>query len=215
MFQHSFNTAWLVLATQEAVHPPFLFDLSVQLGGLIDEGSPIILVEGIGSDGEGVGSLVESLQDSLAPGEISIQNLEEFALAQRSGRVGGLILYAGSPQDWVAEADRYQSPISSPDLPLIDLTLLIGGACAAAGEWKLTSEAIEPGLGWLPRGIVTPGLPHPADLPAVRELLSRESRSYAIGLPPGGSIALGPSGELEIWGEVNPGVILGTGSGQG
>jgi hypothetical protein len=215
MFQHTFNTAWLVLATREAIYPPFLFDVSVQLGGLIDEGSPIILVPGIGSDVEEVGSLVQSLQDSLAPGEISVQNLQEFALAKHSGRVGGLILYAGSPQDWVAEADRFQSPISSPDLPLIDLTLLIGGSCAAAGEWKLTTDAIEPGLGWLPRGIITPGLPTPAALPAVRDLLSRESRSYAIGLPPGGSIALGPSGELEIWGEANPGVILGKGWGQG
>jgi hypothetical protein len=217
MFQHTFNSAWLVLATHEAVRPPFIFDLSLQLGGLIEEGSPLVLVEGPGSDRQGVEALLERLQDSFAPGEIKLQALEDFALDQSAGRVGVLVLYAGAPQDWAAEASRFQTAMSSPDLPLVDLTLVIGGACAAVGEWQLTgpsSEAVGAGLGWLPKGIVTPGLSRSADLPAVRDLLAHETRSFAIGLPPGGSIALGPSGELEIWSEVRPGVILGKGWGQ-
>lgn len=217
MFNHTFNSAWLVLATHESIQPPFIFDLCVQLGGLIDEGSPLVLVEGPESDNEEVEALLARLQDSFAPGEIKVLPLKDFMLDDNQGRVGVLILYGGTPQDWVVEARRFKSKAYSPDLPLIDLTIVIGGACAAIGEWKLkwpSPDDIDSGLGWLPRGIVTPGLSHPADLPAVRDLLANEVRSFAIGLPPGSSIALGPAGELEIWSEVKPGVILGKGWGQ-
>lgn len=217
LFQHSFSSAWLVLATDEVLRPPFMFDLSLQLAGLFDESSPVVVVLGPESDNDELTPLLDQLADTLATESISFIDLDGFNLKQSNGRVGGLILYGGSPRDWVQEAGRFLIDDQTPSSPRVDIALVIGAPCAAVGEWTVppsSPDTIEGGLGWLPHGIVIPGLAHPVDIPVVRDLLAHQQGSFAIGLPPGGIIALGPSGELEIWSEVNPGIILGKGWGQ-
>lgn len=217
VFQHSYNSAWLTLATLESLQPPYLFDLSLQLADLIDESAPVLTVHASEQDQDAMGPFLNQLRDALGPDRMSSSSLHELDLEHHQGRIGGLILYGGSPLDWVQAASRLEWKESTTISPFIDLVLSIGAPCAAAGEWMLSvspPNAVTKGLGWVPHGIVTPGLGHPADLPVVRELLLDEPRSFAIGLPPGGILALGPSGELEIWSEINPGILLGKGWGQ-
>jgi len=45
----------------------------------------------------------------------------------------------------------------------------------------------------------------------VTELLAAEDHSYAVGLGEGSVLALGPRGEVEVWGEARPTVTLGRG----
>lgn len=215
--QHRYNTAWLAMATHEALLPPFLFDLNLEMAALIDETAPILIVQTSERDDEILAPLLDQLTDAVGSSRIISHRLDEIDLTQHQGGIGGLILQGGSPLDWVQAAPRLQWKEQEAASPFIDLVLMAGAPCAAVGQWMVsapTPEAIVPGLGWLPQGIVTPGLGRPADLPPVRELLLDEPRSFAIGLPPGGILALGPSGELEIWSEVNPGILLGKGWGQ-
>jgi hypothetical protein len=217
LFQHSCNAAWLVLATHESLQPPFLFDLSLEMAALIDEAEPVLIVQASSQDDQSLAPFLDQLSDTIGPDRIDTLDLSSVELKLRHGGIGALVLQGGSPPDWVESASKLEWKVSSPDSPFIDLVLLVGAPCAAVGEWMLSApspDTIGPGLGWLPQGIVTPGLGHPADLEPVRDLLAEASRSYAIGLPPGGILAFGPSGELEIWSEIKPSILLGTGWGQ-
>ena len=49
----------------------------------------------------------------------------------------------------------------------------------------------------------------PSDLDNVRELLESQPRAYALGLSETGLVAFGPGGQIEVWGETQPRVILG------
>lgn len=217
LFRHTCNSAWLVLATRQSLQPPFLFDLSLEMAALIDETAPVLLVQASTHDQQVLAPFLEQLGDTLGTDRLHSYDLDDVALKQHQGAIGGLVLHGGSPQDWVRSAPQLEWTESTSTSPFIDLVLLIGASCAAAGEWMLSApstDAVVSGLGWLPNGIVTPGLVHPADLSPVRDLLVEAPRSYAIGLPPGGILAFGPSGELEIWSEIKPSILLGKGWGQ-
>ena len=216
LFQHSYNSAWLVLATHQSLLPPYLFDLSLEMTALIDETAPILFLQMPGQEDEALAPFLSQLSDALGSDRISSYDVNDVDLKQHQGGIGGLVLYGGSPLDWVRAAPKVEWGERSPSSPLIDLVILVGAPCAAVGQWMLSApepDAVVPGLGWLPDGIVTPGLDRPGDLPAVRGLIADEPRSFAIGLPPGGILALGPSGELEIWSQVRPGILLGNGWG--
>jgi hypothetical protein len=216
-FQHRCNSAWLALATHESLLPPYLFDLSLEMAALIDETAPILVVQKSEQDEGILTPLLEQLSDAVGSGRIVRYSLDEVDLNEHQGGIGGLILQGGSPQDWVKAVPRLQWKEKESASPFIDLVLLTGAPCSAVGQWMLsdpTPDVVVPGLGWLPQGIVTPGLDHPADLGPVRGLLSDEPRSFAIGLPPGAILAIGRSGELEIWSDVKPGILLGKGWGQ-
>jgi len=45
----------------------------------------------------------------------------------------------------------------------------------------------------------------------VRERLASPARLYAVGLPEGAILALGPEGRVELWGSVRPTILLGAG----
>jgi hypothetical protein len=217
LFRHTFNSAWLALATHEALYPPYLYDLSLEMAALVEETAPVVIVQASDGQEQTLAPLVAQLNDTLGSDRIHSQTLSDVDFSAHQGGIGCLVLQGGSPVDWVQDKPKFEWETSPSDSPLIDLVLLIGAPCAAVGEWMISApnpEIVVPGLGWLPHGIVTPGLGHPADLAPVKDLLLDEPRSFAIGLPSGGILALGPTGELEIWSEVKPGILLGKGWGQ-
>lgn len=88
-----------------------------------------------------------------------------------------------------------------------------GPMAAALGTWRIQSRGadLEPGLGWLEGGLVLPGQVRPAAEPAALELLEGATPAYALGLPEGAMLALGPAGEVEVWSDVKPAIVLGRG----
>jgi len=68
-----------------------------------------------------------------------------------------------------------------------------------------------PGLGWLPGAIVLLGETDPMECAEVRDGLGGPGKKYALGLPPGAILAIGPEGEAEVWGDVRPTLALGRG----
>lgn len=90
------------------------------------------------------------------------------------------------------------------------LVLLEGPAAMCGGAWVVTEErGFSDALAWLPETLVLPGTGDAAASEAARELLGRERRGVAIGIGANAALALGPSGELEIWGRQEVSIALG------
>ncbi len=91
------------------------------------------------------------------------------------------------------------------------LVLLEGPAAMSAGSWVLReAESCDSGLGWLPGALILPGVTDVASSPAASALLTEAPAAVTLGIGPQSALALGPDGELEIWGEQQVSIALGT-----
>jgi cyanophycinase-like exopeptidase len=98
----------------------------------------------------------------------------------------------------------------SPALEAMTRKLGAGGvlvAMAAAAQAvgrcarTLTGRDTVPGLGWLPDGVVEPNF-DPGHDRRLRQLLERSEVHWAVGLPAGSALLLGPEGAMEHVGTV-------------
>jgi hypothetical protein len=153
---------------------------------------------------EDIGALLGTSVPRLAPHEMTP---EDWAGA-------GLLILAGGDADGWARA-LAPGDASSHVLESLDeggLLYAVGGAAEALGQWVFPEgEAPRRALGWLPGGVILTGRSDPAEMSGLPEHLAREDRSYAIGLGEGAALALGPGGEVEVWGEARPTIALGRG----
>lgn len=126
---------------------------------------------------------------------------------------GLLILEGGEVDAWIASLDStLLGEVVLQGLGQGALILAIGPPAAALGTWALTpDEEIMDGLNWLPGAIVLPETAEPSGIEVVRNLLADQPRAYALGLTHQAVIALGPKGEIEVWGPDQPKIILGSG----
>jgi len=127
---------------------------------------------------------------------------------------GILILTGGRPEDWVTALG--DTPLGSLILQTFTEGLLlfaVDSAASGLGSWVLEemAETPFPGLNWLVGSLVLPWTVDPADYESVRSVLSRPEPLYAMGIAGGRIIALGPSGEVELWGVDAPTIVLGSG----
>lgn len=91
------------------------------------------------------------------------------------------------------------------------LILLEGWAAAAAGAWLMIPEDESlAGLSWLQAAIIIPGTANASELPPVRSALGRHPDSIAVGIGGESALALGPDGEVEIWGQRQISIVLGS-----
>ncbi len=122
-----------------------------------------------------------------------------------------LVMAGGEVHHWVDVLDPLKSDIEVDDLLSEGmLVFAVGAASSALGSWFFTGDE-EPteGLGWLAGAIVLPEVEKPGEIPLVKEFLSQHKFSYALGLPKGAVLALGPLGEIEVWGIASPSIALG------
>ena len=59
--------------------------------------------------------------------------------------------------------------------------------------------------------VVLPKVQDPITIPGVKKLISQHDLSYALGFPQSAILALGPKGEVEVWGGTPPIIALGRG----
>jgi hypothetical protein len=131
-------------------------------------------------------------------------------------QAGLIILAGGEPSDWYSYLKADQIRLHPESIIQKGRVIIaIGSAASALGTWMYSGieENIFPGLDWLMGGIVVPGENTPMDILVVRERLQAAEHMYAIGLPAGAILALGPSDEVEVWGSVKPVIALGKGWG--
>jgi hypothetical protein len=88
--------------------------------------------------------------------------------------------------------------------------LLEGPAAAVMGaSIPLDDQSELPGLDWLPRIIVLPGITSAADHPMAARLLQQHPQAILIGPGLTSALALGPEGAVEAWGAGQVMVALG------
>ncbi len=90
---------------------------------------------------------------------------------------------------------------------------LVGEPGTVLGEWIYDgrSEAVEPGVGWLPGALILDEIGELGGIEPIQRVLLQHHQSYALNLVGGATIALGPDGEVELWGSPSPSIILGKG----
>lgn len=153
--------------------------------------------------------------DVLLDSYVQVRPLETIPPALDLGS-GLLALLGGDSRAWLRafEAKRLDESVLTA-LSEGGVVLAAPGASSCLGSWILPSggEEVAPGLGWLPGAVVLPGQEDPIDEERVRLLLKSQDRAYALGLPTSSILALGPQGQVEVWGETAPKLALGTGWG--
>jgi hypothetical protein len=177
-------------------------DFSLPLLGIIPPGDALKELQALLTD---LGILFES-QTSVTFTDTSPTEAVEPA--------GLVILAGGDSLHWLEALDRTALEESLlRQLGGGGMVLALGAPAAALGSWMLPGEGEETviGLGWMPGGIVLPGVGDPSTLPQVRELLASKARSYALGLLPDSALAVGPEGEVEVWSSLAPTLMLGKG----
>jgi cyanophycinase-like exopeptidase len=84
----------------------------------------------------------------------------------------------------------------------------VGSSAAMLGSFYLHDDEALAGFGWLSGAIVLPGYTsEQADL--MRAQVAARPESYGLGLGEGAALALGPRGEVEVWGNEAITVALG------
>ena len=132
----------------------------------------------------------------------------------RFSQAGLVVMTGGLLLDWAERIDPRGDGNSADDFLLNGRMLMaVGPVVANLGAYVLSpvEGEIIAGLGWMPGAMVLPDEIAPIDIAAVRHWLSGEENSYAIGLPHESIFALGPQGEVEVWGISKPVISLGKG----
>lgn len=127
---------------------------------------------------------------------------------------GILILAGGTGDKWAGYIREFLFKVIPEEiLNKGSLLFAVGEAAAAFGAWLFLGEGypFNSGLGWLQDSIVLPGVEKPSEIEVIREHLVGYPNSYVLALPDRAVFALGPEGEVEVWGEDPPVIALGAG----
>ncbi len=87
------------------------------------------------------------------------------------------------------------------------LVLLEGAAALAFAGWLIEDDEVEIGLEWLIGALVLVGVRNAA--PYAKPVLDVQPTAIAVAIMPDSALALGPDGEIEIWGLGEVTVALG------
>src|SRR5690606_9908974 len=83
-----------------------------------------------------------------------------------------------------------------------------GQSAMVFGEWVVRdSGELVDGLEWVAGSLIAPGVTNAAAW--AREVLLAQTLEYVVGIGAGSALALGPDGEVEIWGKGEVTVALG------
>jgi len=82
----------------------------------------------------------------------------------------------------------------------------IGAGAAALGSFVEGAQ----GLGWIENAIIMPNYEQPERAAALHALLSAHPSAYGIGIGSRSALALGAQGQVEVWGERQVTVLLGS-----
>ena len=155
---------------------------------------------------------VEALIEAPAT-VIRAQVASELECEELYENAGLILLTGGQTQDWIRTFELPGSCLKVERLlQECGLVFATGSAATALGTWVFIDEEKPiPGLGWLDGAVVLPNIQDPVEIPGVKELISQHEHLYALGFPQGAILALGPKGEVEVWGGTPPIIALGRG----
>lgn len=212
VFRREFAGEWLILSGPA---PALGKQALERLLELVEPGSGILLVSPGGKIPEGLEGWIDDLGGLLdldvttAPMDSSAKDLAPLA------RRAGLLIAAGveARPDLEQLLDGYEAWVDLvQDFPGLILWLM-GSTGLMAGEWCFNhaEEVCMPGSGWLPGCVLLGESDDHSQLEPIQTLLRNRRMSYALKLVGSATLALGPGGEIDLWGEPAPTIVLGSG----
>ncbi len=154
--------------------------------------------------------LLDDVADLGAPSGyvVDIWGDDDAALQDKLGQAGMVIISGGESPAQVRGALR-GVPLDGIEMAYANggVILLEGVSASAFGAWIIGETAIEAGLEWLIGAAVLTGVDKAAI--TAKPVLEAQPTAIAVGIMPESALALGPDGEVEIWGNREVTVALG------
>jgi hypothetical protein len=215
VFRRTNQRGWLIISGPT----PAIDDRGVErLLEVLDLSRPMLILrsgESLTLEIEGwledLGALLEVDQRLLEPQ--AAKDLALLAELQEAGLIIAAGVEQGSQQDLFLR--RVAPALDQHSWRSEQILYFVGTPGKIIGEWMITPELdrVVDGMGWLPGGMILQEDIDLAELEPVQGILLNQSRSYALNLLGGATIALGPTGEIDLWGSPSPAILLGQGWG--
>lgn len=216
VFRRSIRPGWLVISGPI----PTIEDRGIaRLYDVIDRSRPAVLLKPdieLQFDQEtwidDLASLLELEFTSVDP-----EGLSDLELLSYLRQTGLLLAIGGEESTWSDLLETKIRPLLDEEEVNPDLVQwYVGAASRVLGRWRYDAELEETafGLDWLPGCLILQEKHEASALKAVQAVLLGEERSYALNLGNGSSLALGPQGEVDLWGTPPPAILLGKGWGE-
>ena len=179
------------------------------------EGVLVVLAPG-GDVPSSIQPFVSDFEKRLGGNLIIIDPLDvDQTLIQSTCQKARLVLAMGGDREgWAASFAEGRMPVD-PDLIVAEnsVFIAIGSLVSVLGEWTYESERdqITEGIGWFPNALFLLSSEAPATEGGVRQKIEAQMKSYAISIAPDTILGVGPQGQVEIWSEAAPEILLGQG----
>lgn len=213
VFRRPPSEGWLALSGLVPSLDSEMPQLAEQLLSRLDLSRMPICLSGDNSISDDLQSFLEDIEILLnSPVTvIRINELTRNTFREIVETANILVMAGGDVQSWINVLDPLKSEIEFDDLLGGGrLVFAVGPASSSLGSWIFSGdEGPVAGLGWMTGAIILPEVEKPGEIPSVKEHLFQHKLSYALGLPRGAVLALGPRGEIEVWGIASPSVVLG------
>lgn len=146
---------------------------------------------------------------------VDIVSEDDATLNSQLGEAGLIVVGDGN------QGTRLYNALHGPAIQAIlsaylngALVMGVGVGAEVFGSWFLRGDADPlPGFGWLSNALLQVHPPHPATQKPRRELFQREPLAYSVEMGRDSALALGPQGQVELWGKRQIAVSLGQGYG--
>lgn len=145
---------------------------------------------------------------------VDILTEQDDVLFQQISEAGVIILGDGPDPDTLREALVGVAMRGIEEAFRQGATIyVVGHSTTMMGAYLFQDSQLVPGFSWLTNAILMPGYTT-AQADDLRELVLQVPNSYGLGMGQGAALALGPYGEVEVWGNAAITVSLGQGYSQ-
>ena len=147
---------------------------------------------------------------------LELDVVDDHELITQCQEAGLVIIAAEDDFPLASLIKRIASNQSEFALDRNQILWFVGTAGMTLGDWayNVTTDQTIEGMGWLPGAVILHQMGGLAEMEPVQEILRNHHRSYALNLLGDATIALGPEGEIELWGSPQPSIVLGHGWGE-
>lgn len=164
-----------------------------------------------GAGAESAEHALEDLKDLGAPSGylVDVMSEDDATITAKLADAGFILIEAGESAADVKSAlmgaaiEGIQAAYENGAVLLVE-----GMSAQVFGDWIVKPNGqLAAGLEWLQGGLIAPGITRVAEW--AREVLLSQPLAYAAGIGAGSALALGPDGQIEIWGKGEVSVALG------
>lgn len=210
IFRWRSGQGWLVLAGGGPWHTDANFALESQLLSHTHAGGPVAYIWAA-SDAETADRHLDALGDMGARTGYLVDIMTETDDTLHTQLIEAGIVILGDGPNPLNLLDGLVGPAMAAIEEAYERGATIyapGHSAALMGTHILGDGEVLDGFGWLTRAFVVPY--HTTEIaPALRESLLHYPSSYGAGLAEGAGLALGPRGQVEVWGNQQVTISLG------